>query len=270
MAICGAALLTTSCSQDDDLTAGSASRVTITVNSPELSTRSDGSAATQLQYLLYDIQVDGFKVLCGDPVKTGVSTFPFTLEDLDVVTGHNYGILLWASESGSPYSVDWKEGTLTVDYDEATANSETLDAFYAYETFTVEGSVNLNVTMTRPFAMINIGTTKNPEKDATSTISVTGVPESLNLITGELSETNTEAITFPYAAVPTGIGYPIEGYNYLSFAYVLAPKEGAQSTITYFYKVGEGEPISASAENITLKANYKVNIYGDLPLSANN
>ena len=131
MAICATALLTVSCSQDEDLTAGSATRVTITVNSPELSTRSDGSTASQLQYLLYDIQADGTKVLCGD-VTTETVSFPFTLEELDVVTGHNYEILLWASAPESPYAIDWKEGTLTVDYDKATANSETLYAFYAY------------------------------------------------------------------------------------------------------------------------------------------
>ena len=257
--LCATALLLASCSQDEDLTAGSTTRVSITVNSPELSTRSDGSAATQLQYLLFDIQADGSKVPCGEVTTTTVK-FPFTLEDLDVVTGHNYEILLWASAPGSPYAVDWKEGTLTVDYDNATANSEALDAFYAYENFTVEGSVTLNVTMTRPFAMINIGANTAPEAGMTSSIMVEGVPTSLNLFTGELSGETTA--TFGYAAVPIGMTFPVEGYSYLSYAYVLAPKTATQTTVTVSYKPADGDAVETSLEDIPLQANFKTNISG--------
>lgn len=261
MALCATAVLMASCSQDEDLTAGSATRVSITVNSPELSTRSDGSSATQLQYLLYDIQADGSKVLCGEPVETTISSFPFTLNDLEVVTGHNYEILLWASAPGSPYSVDWEEGTLTVDYSKATANSEALDAFYAYETFTVEGSVNLDVTMTRPFAMINIGANTAPEAGMTSSITVDAVPASLNLFTGELSE-ETATATFGYAAVPTEMTFPVEGYSYLSFAYVLAPKTATKTTVTVSYKPADGEAVETTLEEIPLQANFKTNVSG--------
>lgn len=260
MAMCAAALLTASCSQDEDLTAEGASRVSITVNSPELSTRSDGSSATQLQYLLYDIQADGSKVPCGE-VTTATVKFPFTLEDLDVVIGHNYEILLWASAPGSPYTVDWTNGTLTVDYSKAPANSEALDAFYAYETFTVEGSVTLNVTMTRPFAMINIGASTAPEAGMTSSMTVEGVPASLNLFSGELSEETANA-TFGYAAVPTGMTFPVDGYNYLSFAYVLAPKTATQTTVTVSYKPANGDAVETSLEDIPLQANFKTNVSG--------
>ena len=258
-AICSAALLTASCSQDEDLTGGSATRVTITVNSPELSTRSDGSMATQLQYLLYDIQADGSRVLCGE-VTTETVDFPLTLDDLDVVTGHNYEILLWASAPNSPYSVDWEEGTLTVDYEKATANSEALDAFYAYETFTVEGSVTLNVTMTRPFAMINIGATTAPAAGMTSSMTIDGVPASLNLFTGKLSD-ETGTATFGYAAVPT-VAFPVDGYSYLSFAYVLAPKTATPTAVTVSYKPAAGEATLTTLEEVPLQANFKTNVSG--------
>ena len=261
MALSAVALLTASCSQDEDLTAEGASRVTITVNSPELSTRSDGSVATQLQYLLYDIQADGSKVPCGEPVETTISSFPFTLENLDVVTGHNYEILLWASAAESPYTVNWTNGTLTVDYNKAKANSDALDAFYAYEAFSVEGSVNLDVTMKRPFAMINIGATTAPGAGMTSSMMVQGVPTSLNLFTGELSE-ETATATFGYAAVPTGMTFPVEGYNYLSYAYVLAPKTAKQTTVTVAYKPSDGDAVETSLEEIPLQANFKTNVSG--------
>ena len=259
MALSAAALLTASCSQDEDLTAGSASRVSITVNSPEFSTRSDGSSATQLQYLLYDIQADGTKVLCGE-VTTETVDFPITLDNLDVVTGHNYAILLWASAPKSPYSVDWEKGTLTVDYEKATANSEALDAFYAYETFTVEGSVTLNVTMTRPFAMIIIGATTAPAAGTTSSMTIDGVPASLNLFTGELSD-ETATATFGYAAVPTA-AFPVDGYSYLSFAYVLAPKTATPTTVTVSYKPAGGEATRTTLEEVPLQANFRTNVSG--------
>ena len=271
MAIGASALLFGACSEDKEPASDqdTTARVVVTVDSPESLTRSDGTSATTLQYALYDI-IGGEFVLVGEVNTIDDASYPYEIPSFDVVTGHTYGLLFWATafqatSEDNPYSVDWKNGEMTVIYENAKANSVDLDAFYAYETFTVEGDLNLSITMERPFAMINIGTSQAPAEGAESSITVTNVPSSLNLITGEVSEF-TDGASFGYAAVPSGMQYPIEGYKYLAFAYVLAPSTpGAASTVTYEYKVGDGVAVTNSVENITLQANYKVNIYGDLP-----
>lgn len=270
MAIGASALLFGACSNDEDLTpAGDSRTVTITVNAPESLTRSNGFAATNLQYAIYDIQKDGTMVQVGDdPIEVAVERYPLELKPLDVVTGHTYGLLFWASAPNNPYTIDWSEGTMTVIYGENTppANTINLDAFYAYETFTVNGNENLSVTMERPFAMINIGSSEAPATDAKSSITVTNVPSSINLFTGELSE-ETGTVSFTSAAIPTGMTYPVDGYDYyLAFAYVLAPKTAStDNSITYKYEVSSTESKSATVNNVTLQANYQTNIYGSLP-----
>ena len=268
MAIGASALLFGACSNDEDLTpAGDSRTVTITVNAPESLTRSDGSAATNLQYAIYDIQEDGKMLPVGKVQEVQNASYPRNIGPLDVVTGHKYGLLFWASAPNNPYTIDWSEGTMTVrDGANTPANSVSLDAFYAYETFTVNGNENLSVTMERPFAMINIGSSVAPATGAESSITVTDVPSSINLFTGELSKTTVEA-RFSSAAIPTGMTYPVDGYDYyLAFAYVLAPKTASTaSSISYSYKAGETEVNSKTVNNVTLQANYQTNIYGSLP-----
>lgn len=266
MAIGASALLFGACSQDEEPTTALPTRAFITVNSPEMLTRSDGSDATTLQYALYDIQSDGSMVQVGDPTEITDASYPLSLEPLDVVTGHTYGILFWASAPASPYTVDWTDGEMTVDYESVKANTTSLDAFFAYEQFTVNGNVNLSVIMERPFAKINIGSSEPPADGAESSISVTNVPTGINLFTGDLLGTTDKAVVFASAAVPTtDMTYPVAGYNYLAFAYVLAPKTASTgSDISYTYTAGETAITSKTVNNVTLRANYQINIYGSL------
>lgn len=259
-----AALTFASCSQDAEPAFGAEeASVTITVNGPEDFTRAaDGLTVDQLQYAVYEIS-DGQLNIYEEVTLDSEVSFPLNL-NLQLITGRDYGILMWASNSKSPYTVDFRNGSLTVEYTEALANSETLDAFYSYNTLSLDGNTQINVTMKRPFAMVNIGANPAPEYGWESSVTVAGVASGLNLITGELAET-TESAIFGYAAVPE-LTYPVTGYGTLAYAYVIAPAQAAQYTITYSYTTPDSDtPVSATVENVSLQANYRTNIYGSLP-----
>ena len=265
------ALAMTSCSEDSEPAYSDSPQVSIRVNAPDAFTRSDGTWATNLYYMVYEISDGTTVMLTEEPEVISVASYPVSIPAIDVLRGHSYGVLLWASaydsEATGPYTISWEEGTMTVDYTKAYANNPDLDAFYAYQTFKVDGNVSLSVDLERPFAMINIGTSTAPASGSTSTISVSDVPSSINLFTGKVTGTASNA-EFVYTKVPVDTPYPVDGYTYLAYTYVLAPKvPSTSSNITYFYKEGNNNPISGSVEGVALQANYRTNIYGALPSS---
>ena len=257
-AMMAAALALAGCSQSEEPQGGEAT-VTLTLSAPDALTRAAvAPAVDMLQYAVYDLGSGGSRTLVEEGELNSDIEFPMGL-DLQLITGRQYGILLWAGYDGAPYALDLTAGTMTPDYTGATANSEALDAFYAYQTLTVNGNASLGVTLKRPFAMVNIGTSSEPAEGTTSSITVEGdegVAQSLNLITGELSEF-IESATFAAAAVPTGMDYPVSGYYTLAYAYVLAPAERAgYYDVSCTYGTDE-----LTAKAVSLQANYRTNIY---------
>lgn len=255
-----------SCSQDSDLTfEGETATVAFTVNAPDALTRAgEGGSVDMLKYAVYDI-TDGGRTLFDSDTENNVE-FPMSL-NLQLITGHEYGVLFWAGNSEAPYSIDFDNGELTVEYANAYANSEALDGFYAYETLSLSGNMQMGVTMNRPFAMVNVGVSEAPAAGSESAITIQNAATGINLITGELLAPTASA-TFQPAAVPQD-AYPVQGYSTLAYAYVLAPSQGADYTVSYQYTAG-----SASGSNtvvgVALQANYRTNIYGSLPSGNNN
>ena len=70
-----------------------------------------------------------------------------------------YSIIFWAeSENGSLCEVKWAERKMSVK-EGISANAESYDAFWAYEYIeSFSGAQKKEVTLTRPFAQLNIGT----------------------------------------------------------------------------------------------------------------
>ena len=248
-----------SCSQEDEGIVSQDSTVAITVNPPESFTRAggDASAVDFLQYAILDITGDTPKVIENETLEN--LTFPLSL-NLQLITNHTYGMVFWAGSQNAPYEIDLGAGTMSVDYSETTANTDVLDAFYFYSTLNVSGNSSLNVTLQRPFAMVNIGISTDVTSNVQSSITVEGAATGLNLFTGEL--VGSAEATFGYSQVPQNMTYPVVGYNELAYAFILAPKSAsADYNLTFSYKEGTSEAVSTTANGVTLQANYKTNIY---------
>ena len=111
--------------------------VTFSVNTPEIATRaySDGTTATVLQYAVYDAAGVELTAL----TKTDATINGSATVELQLTTGNTYSVIFWAAAPNAPYTVNFAEKTMTVDYNAALSNDEARDAFYKYHTFTVTG-----------------------------------------------------------------------------------------------------------------------------------
>jgi hypothetical protein len=201
MAVAGLAAVSCESNLEPAVEAGKEVVVSIEVGTPEIATRaySDGMTATVLQYAVYDEAGNELTDLTVENAEIhGKTTVEFKL-----TTGNKYSMIFWAAAPKAPYTVDFAEKTMTVDYTAPVSNDENRDAFYTYvEPFTVTGPMSKTIVLKRPFAQLNIGTNDFEDSEAAGylpTQSKVTVPvsSSLNLVSGAVNE--AVATTFGFA-----------------------------------------------------------------------
>ncbi|MBR5002549.1 MAG: hypothetical protein IKY13_03420, partial [Bacteroidaceae bacterium] len=271
-------LLTTACQKENDLLGNGEATISFEISTPQMATRafSDGTTATQLQYAVYDEQGNPIQRLSSDanefkPVIINDFNGKRTI-NIQLAAGKTYNVLFWAASSESPYKVNFVDKVLTVDYDETVCNSDANDAFYCYKSVTVDAAKSEPVTLTRPFAQLNIGTNdlsvKN-EVDVTKTgVKVKGIYRTFNFATKVLEGNINEEHTFALAARPVdtdvAVGeFPVADYDYLAMAYLLVGDEKKVVNVELSYGDDNGVK-TRTFTNIPVIANHRTNIYGAL------
>lgn len=210
------ALLLTSCSQDETPLAGEAEAVkmTFTANlSTGIQSRADGEAVVSVDKLICAVfkqeTNDGQVSLNGTELirdtvdvdaTTGKATFTPTL-----LKGYKYGIVFWAYKSGTNFYDTNNLASITFTPNAGNNQDPNVEGLVAY-TKTVKdvstSSTDLQVTLTRPLAQVNIATTQSDwdiveklgETPATSTITLTNCSNVYNA----LNETYSGGATFTY------------------------------------------------------------------------
>ncbi len=304
-----------SCVKEDQFTGGADGNGLISfelnlVDGAQTRAISDGAKVDKLVYAVYD--ENGILLNAADDLTTPevesqvVKVYANGLlgrnekVNCKLVKGHTYQILFWAQDNDcTAYNTD-NLTNVVVDYNDVN-NSDLRDAFAGYVNLTVEGDQTVQVTMTRPFAQVNVGTTvadweaavKAGVTIATSKVEMTGVANTINLLTGQVGTAEDEIVnvTLAAAAIPAAAETGEEvltvkkadgttaAYKYLSMSYVLAgniaPADVTSAVIPsvkyYFYEeteVGEGtQPafaIESGLSNVPVKANWRTNIIGEL------
>ena len=285
-----ALLLATGCSSSED--AGEASESNVATVSFDIqadaaaSTRaiSDGTGANKLYYRVFD--KDGNVISDNLPLKEEDATDLLTGHKVTIqlIKGQTYKIAFWAQNSScSAYKVG-NDMSVTVSYDNAANNDETRDAFCKTVEVTVTGDMVEDVTLTRPFAQINVGSTTKDWNDAvasgltlkTSTVTIKDAATSLNVVTGKV--TGSQDVTYTDAAIPNeklqvdadGDGTK-EDYHYLSMCYILpnesttgANKTTVSTSFTFSPESGKGNPVTLDEglQAIPVQRNYRTNIVG--------
>ena len=163
-------LLATSCQTEADLglNTGDDGLVTINLSTPEMATRaySDGTMATRLQYAVYAVNGEELVYLPA-LTETDATINLQTKVELQLTTGNEYTLVFWAGAPTAPYTVDFANKKMTVDYPaDLVSNRVDLDAFYRDTTFTVTGRMSVDLHLYRPFAQHNLGTRDLPESAA--------------------------------------------------------------------------------------------------------
>lgn len=262
-------LMATSCSNDelDGVQSGKESVVSFTLEQPGLVTRaySDGLTAKTLTYAVYEANSK-------TPLITSENEVTFTNKtatvNLRLVTGKSYDILFWADAENAPYTFNANAQTITV-ADNLTSQDENRDAFFAAEkSLVVDGAINKTITLYRPFAQLNIGTTDATESSTAaftptqSTVTVKNVYKTLNLFDGAVSD-ETE-LTYAMADIPgAGETFPVADVQYLSMNYLLVASE--KELVDVDFTVTDGtHSIDRKYASVPVQRNYRTNIYGKI------
>ena len=214
-----------------------------------------------------------------------VKNLTAAFEDLNLITGQKYRLVLWADHVEDPEnglgtdlyydtenlpSVSYKSGT------EYKSNEDRRDAFFKVEEFELDGPEDRTVSLTRPFGQINIITTDYGLIPSTHSdllpvmvkLAFPSIPTSIDLVNGTVND---------MAEVTTSTAVDIAGLDVdgeedskqLSFDYILAPAEGQTvvSEFTMSFLKDDGTtPVAKdyTFENIPVQRNYRTNVSGAL------
>ena len=273
------AALLTSCSKDETTTAPviERSKVTFTVNAPELSTRAEddygtGHTAKTLDYVIYDLAEEA-----GKNQITGTTTFPDgeleTTVTVDLVEGREYEAIFFAHAEDAPYTFNKTEQTMTINTTSLKANAESYDAFYKYvEPFVMPATgLTKDVEMTRPFAQLNVATNDFDTQagkliDAATTGIEVEAYNTLNFKDGTVD--GKETIIYALADKMDGtISANNENYSWLTMNYILVnTKENVGVTFLFTDEDKDGNKQTYTREYsaVPVQRNHKTNIIGSI------
>lgn len=287
-----AGLALTGCSQDDVFAPGDngdgTANVTLSVGLPKIQTRtfSDGLTSTKLQYQVYEVKGSDDSKSYTKIDMGGTETMEGLHKKMTfkLLTDHTYALVFWAQADDEkvPYTVKFDENgaTLDIDYNSTICNDEKLDAFFKTEEFKITGNIEKSIELKRPFAQINVGTNDLEEakklgyNDVYSYFEISG-HNHLDLITGTSTtkQSNGSLVTslatrkFQYAAIPSvDEVFPVDGYDYFSMVYVLAPEDATTGYVTIKYKNGTNgtEHKSATLSEVPIQRNHRTNLFGQV------
>ena len=271
-------MLFTAC--QDDLEQGlkdGESVVTFTAELPSsLQSRAfaDGTTATNLTYAVYEAGQKNALIV--DSTSVEFNGLKATV-NLRLVNGKSYDILFWADSEAAPYTFDAATQTVTIDYTGITSNLENRDAFFAAEkSLTVDGTINKDIKLYRPFAQLNIGATDTEQAktagfETTQTeVKVSNVYSTINLFSGEVTG-KTANLTYAMAAKPSGETFPVATVSndgYLAMNYILVNDK--EMVDVDFTASNGSHKITRSYSNVPVQRNYQTNIYGNILTEAAN
>lgn len=232
---------------------------------------SSGQQATVLQYAVYEKVGDEFTIVNPDEYKKTDATISMRTQlSFRLLTDHTYTFVFWAAGEDAPYEVSLADdgATMTANYEGVTANDDALDAFFACKELTVNGDLQMDVKMQRPFAQINIGTNdyasaaKLGYEPTQSAVTVSNVYTELNLITGEAD--NEQTVALGYADIDTTEKFPVAEHQYIAMAYVLTNADKQLVDVTFSHKAANGDAKSRTIGSVPVQRNHRTNIYGQL------
>ena len=279
--------LANSCSTEDNGLSSSENnlkQVTLKVSADGALTRaiSDGTSVDQLVYRVFDKNGNAITTL-NKTTETATDLRSGHTVTLTLAKGQTYKIAFWAQKADcAAYTVD-DNMNVSIDYS-GVNNDESRDAFFKTVELTVNEDMTQDVTLKRPFAQINVGTTNTDWTAATaagltvtqSKVTVKKAANKLNVVDGTVS--GATDVTYTEANLPDeplmvdadGDGTK-DSYKYLSMCYVLPndATDGTQKTLastefTFKPAAGTDVIIKDGLQNVPLQRNYRTNIVGDI------
>ena len=262
-AVAVSALLSVSCKKEMTSVQGE-TMASFTIELPEnILTKgySDGTKATQLHYAVYD---DNGDFVRGTTIPLHITVGVPKVVDIPVVKEYLYDIVFWAqSPDADCYEFNQMAKTITVKNYSGEANDDDRDAFYQVVKDYKYTNNTTTVELYRPFAQINILASDYVavEDPMTSSAKFKGLPNVLNVLTGEATGSLDAAFTATSVPAAQGESLDYMFYSYVSMNYVLAHKQKANFqgdvAATFYYN---GSSVNISVPNVPYQRNYRTNI----------
>ncbi|MBQ2874012.1 MAG: hypothetical protein IJE85_01810, partial [Bacteroidales bacterium] len=181
---------------------------------------------------------------------------------LDLLNDQDYTVLFWANKKDQDHFdlADLRKVTMK----QAASNNNDRDAFCGIDQISQhDGAQSKTVTLTRPFAQLNIATLVSTTAGydltpQTSYVKVSDIPVTYNVATGAVSG-DTE-VEFTVYTVPAGKKVN-DTYDLVAMNYVLVPA----GTVSVYYEINTvNGTVKNTINNVPLKKNYRTNIIGNL------
>ena len=249
----------------------------------------DGTMAKYLNYAVYE---------AGNANERGVLLGQLTTEDVEIqggawsvsiplVADQSYDIVFWAQAENAPYTFDWANKQVNMNYTNGEAGSnESRDAFFAVvDNLEIKGATQKDVTLKRPFAQLNIGLTEgqiDAAKDAGFQLQYVTVNAKANstfnfsqnegVAEGETPVEFAPALyTLPVRVVGGVEDHKIvvneNTYDWVSFNYLLTNAELIDVEVVFAENevAANGKQINLPEfTNVPIERNHRTNIVGDL------
>ena len=283
-----AGLFASSCQQENLEPVQEGNTVTFTVEIPEVATKAevvdDGTNINNLVYAVY--RTDGSDLTEAaasiDPTKLVYRINPkaqgevtaFTADGktnvtLELINNQKYIVLFWAQVNQT-----WVTGTefdlTNIAYpNKLTANQNKYEAFCgAAFVDEVTGATKKSVTLTRPFAQINLASTDPANYNVdivSSSVKIENAYPKFNVATKKASG---EFRTVEYTTSENPDGNFGDYDHYVAMSYIFAnPKEDGTSPVKVTCTINtasHGENIVKEVSNVPVAQNHRTNIIGDL------
>ena len=268
----------TSCSSDDAPQVAADGETSFTVRLPEeLGSRTfgDGKSATTLKYAVYEHgSIQPITLSDGENFGTAQFNNLQTTVSLNLPRGTHYDITFRAPNPDAPYTFSAENRNVTIDYE--AGYTEENDAFsYVLKNFAITTATSQTVTLKRPFAQLNIGTTDYDMADmlglkvTQTAVTVKDVYTQFNFMDGEqgdVAKDSKKDAVFALADLPAaGETFPVTdpaNIKYLSMNYILVPADKMTTSVTFSCNDTDYTPYTF--ENVPFQRNYRTNIYGRL------
>ena len=245
---------------------------TFTVQVPDqMGTKAIGSKANvnQLLVAVYQEAFDGAKAIHRQTaeVKNGVATI-----SLNLIKGQSYDVIFWAQKDNGYVNVNTEFELVNIPVENKHHNDDNGAAFFFYKENFVPSGVAESVTLKRPFAQLNLGTTAeslitNAGTVAieTSAITVGNVATSFNTVLGY----GQGEQTLVFAAKPEPQQELTVGnddhYVYVSMDYLpISGDDEAVVTVEAQITLNNTQVVSHKFTNVPVRENYRTNIVGNL------
>lgn len=273
-------ILAVSCNKEQvtEVPDGQMVDVTFTAALPgEMATKALGDGQTAKNLIVQVFENDAEKTHLEGLDKIATFTDLKTQVTFSLVKGKTYNFVFWAqAEDAACYDIDDLKN-IKISYDDAVANDENRDAFYATrKELKVNGALTETIKLYRPFAQVNFGTADfndavaagfKPVKSVFTATDVANVFDTFNA-EGKVEGPATDKVTFTEAALPGETLVTKTGdYTWMTMNYIIpVGKQGEKhiSNVTAEFIPENGGSVSASAPQAPVQNNYRTNILGNL------